>query len=170
MRRRTTGSCLPDVASTGAECLHEPLPGALGSGRWPAPEKQGDCEENHGQGVEGEDHRNPAQVGNDQSGQCRSDRAGQVDVDQIHPGRRPQLRPRDQLGDDRSPGGLLHGDAGTQGKREGQQQGGGHLSRGGEDREQDADDQEVGLDGEQQPASVEGVGQDSASQRQQHHG
>ena len=161
---------MPDVASTSAERFHESLPGAFDSGRWPAPEEQGDGEEHHGQGIQGEDHRNPAQMRDHQPGQCRSDGARQVDVDQIQPGCRPQLRPRHQLGDDRSPGGLLHGDAGTQGKREGQQQGRGHLSRGGEDREQDADDQEVGLDGEQQPASVEGVGEDSASQRQQHHG
>ena len=152
---------MPGVAAAGAECRQEALPAVLGFVLWPAPQEQCDREEDHGDRVEGEDDRDAAQVGDDQPGQGRPDRTGQVDVDQIQPGCRPQLCPGHQLGDGRPPAGLLHGYAGAQRESEGEQQGWRHLPDGGEHGDQDADDEEVGLDGEQQPAPIEGVGQDA---------
>ena len=101
-------------------------------------------------------------MGNDESSQRRPDRTGQVDVDQIQPGRRPQLCPGHQLGDGRLPSGQLNGDAGAQSEGKSEQQGRRHLPDRGKHGEQDADDEEVGLDGEQQPAPIESVGQDSS--------
>ena len=49
-----------------------------------------------------------------------------------------------------------------------EQERGRHLTGDREDDEHDADDEEVDLHGEQQPAAVEGVGEHPARQRQQH--
>ncbi len=59
------------------------------------------------------------------------------------------------------PAGQLHRDAGAQREGAGEQQGRRHLPGGGERGDQEADDEEVDLDGEQQPAPIEGVGQDA---------
>ena len=62
----------------------------------------------------------------------------------------------------RRPSGQLHGRADAQQEGEGDQQRRRHLPCGGEHSEQNADDEEIDLNREQQPASVEGVGEDSA--------
>ena len=96
---------MPDVAPAGAEGRHEVFPSTSWSGLWAAPGEQRDCEKDDGERVQGEDHRHAAQVGDDQPGQCRSDRHGHVDAGEIQSGRRPQLCPGYELGDGSPPGG-----------------------------------------------------------------
>jgi hypothetical protein len=64
----------------------------------------------------------------------------------------------------------LYRRAHTKKKSESNQQGGRHLPRCGQHGKQDADEEKVGLDREQQPAPVEGVGQHSTGEREQHDG
>jgi hypothetical protein len=58
--------------------------------------------------------------------------------------------------------GDLHRCADAQGEGEGQQQRRRHQPGGGEQGEQDGDEEEIGLHRDQQPAPIEGVGQDAS--------
>jgi hypothetical protein len=59
---------MQDVAAAGAERGDEALPGAVVFGRRSPPAEQGDGQEDHGKGIEGEGGRDAAQVGDDQPG------------------------------------------------------------------------------------------------------
>jgi hypothetical protein len=109
-------------------------------------------------------------MGDDHTGQRRPDRAGYVDADQIEPGGRPQLRSWYELGNGGRPRGQLHRCASAEKEGKGDEQGRRHLPGGGKYGEQDADAEEVNLNCEQQPASIEGIGQYAAREREHHDG
>jgi hypothetical protein len=152
---------VPDVAASGAQGWQETLPAGCRCRLRLAREEQNEREKDSGCGFEGEGDRYATEVGDRQPGQHRSDRIGQVDADQVQPGRRPQLRAWHQLGHHGLPCRDLHRRADTQGESESQQQRRRHQPGSGEHPQQQGDDEEIALHRDQQPAPIEGIGQDA---------
>ena len=158
---------MPHVAAAGPQRGEEPFPLARGDGR-PPPGKQDDGEDAGRGGVEGEDLRYP-QRRDDEARDGRAGRPRHVDADHVEPGRGGDLLPGHQFGDQRLPRRCGHGQAGAGGEDEGEEQSRRHHTQSGEHGQQDRDHDQVRLDDDHHPASVERVGQHTGGQCEQHH-
>ena len=157
-----------DVAAAGDQGRAEPLGEVVGLDGSPPPGGQGQDQEAERERVQGE-HGGHVDAGDQQAGHRRPDRPGQVHADPAQGRGRRQLGAGHQLGDQGLPGRHGQGLAAAEQEGEGQQQRRGDLTGGGQHGQHGGHDQRARLHGDQQPPTVEHVGEHPGRQGQEEH-
>jgi hypothetical protein len=134
---------------------------------WPPPHEDGDDAE-RAQRIEPERCRQP-QCADDETGERRADRTADVDADAVERNRRLQILFGDQRGDDRLPGRGDQRRSGAHEEGEGEQNGRCHPAEPHQNPKGGDDDCQRRVDGDQQLAPIEDVGERASRQSKQHH-